>query len=194
MIRRLVHWSLVKAGHPRAPLWLGTLSFAESSVFPVPPDVLMAPMALARPRKAWYFAALTTVTSVLGGLVGYLIGALLYQAVAEPLLAFYGAREEYARVVEWFGAYGGWAVFLAGLTPIPYKVFTIGAGSLQMPLLPFVVGSLAGRGLRFFVLAGIIRVGGERLYQQVERWSPAVFWTGLAALAGLVLYSFYSGG
>ncbi|KPV41618.1 hypothetical protein AN478_00595 [Thiohalorhabdus denitrificans] len=189
MIRQLVRWALVKAGHPRAPLWLGALSFAESSFFPVPPDVLMAPMALARPRRAWHFAALTTITSVVGGLLGYLIGAFLYQAVAEPLLAFYGAESEYARVAEWFEAYGGWAVFLAGLTPIPYKVFTLGAGSLQMPLLPFVVGSLAGRGLRFFVLAGVIRLGGERLYRKVEEWSPVLFWTGLAALAGLILFS-----
>ncbi|MFP4559708.1 MAG: YqaA family protein [Thiohalorhabdus sp.] len=187
MIRQLVRWALVKAGHPRAPLWLGALSFAESSFFPVPPDVLMAPMALARPRRAWYFAALTTATSVAGGLLGYLIGAFLYQAVAEPLLAFYGAEAEYARVAEWFGAYGAWAVFLAGLTPVPYKVFTLGAGSLQMPLLPFVLGSLGGRGLRFFVLAGVIRLGGERLYRQVEEWSPVLFWTGMAALAGLIL-------
>jgi len=189
MIRRLVRWSLEKAGHPRAPAWLGAVSFAESSFFPLPPDALLAPMTLARPERGWYFAALTTLTSVLGGLLGYLIGALLYQAVAEPLLAFYGAQAEYRQVVDWFGAYGAWAVFLAGLTPVPYKVFTIGAGSLAMPLFPFVAASFAGRGLRFFVIAGVIRLGGERLYQQVERWSPALFWLGVAGIAGLVAYS-----
>jgi membrane protein YqaA with SNARE-associated domain len=189
VIRRLVRWSLEKAGHPRAPAWLGAVAFAESSFFPLPPDALLAPMTLARPERGWYFAALTTLTSVLGGLLGYLIGALLYQALAEPLLAFYGAEAEYRQVVDWFGAYGGWAVFLAGLTPVPYKVFTIGAGSLAMPLFPFVAASFAGRGLRFFVIAGVIRLGGERLYQQVERWSPALFWLGVAGIAGLVAYS-----
>lgn len=189
MIRRLVRWTLAKAAHPRAPAWLGALSFAESSVFPLPPDVLLAPMTLARPDRGWYFAALTTLTSVLGGLLGYLIGAVLYQTVAAPLLDLYGARAEYRQVVDWFGVYGGWAVFLAGLTPIPYKVFTIGAGSLAMPLLPFVAGSLAGRGLRFFVIAGVIRLGGEGLYHRVERWSPALFWGGVAGIAALIGFS-----
>jgi membrane protein YqaA with SNARE-associated domain len=189
VIRRLVRWSLEKAAHPRAPAWLGAVSFAESSFFPIPPDVLLAPMVLSRPDRGWYFAALTTLTSVLGGLLGYLIGALLYQAVAAPLLEFYGAQAEYRQVVDWFGAYGGWAVFLAGLTPVPYKVFTIGAGSLAMPLFPFVLASFAGRGLRFFAIAGVIRLGGERLYHQVERWSPALFWLGLVGILGLVGYS-----
>jgi len=189
LIRRLVRWTLEKAAHPRAPAWLGALSFAESSFFPLPPDLLLAPMALARPERGWYLAALTTLTSVAGGLLGYLIGALLYEAVAEPLLTFYGAQAEYQKVVAWFGSYGGWAVFLAGLTPVPYKVFTIGAGSLAMPLFPFVIASFAGRGLRFFVIAGIIRLGGEGLYRQVERWSPALFWAGVVGIAGLVAYS-----
>ncbi|HKJ70350.1 MAG TPA: VTT domain-containing protein [Gammaproteobacteria bacterium] len=188
MIRRLVRWALEKAAHPRAPAWLGAVSFAESSFFPLPPDVLLAPMTLARPDRGWYFAALTTLTSVLGGLLGYLIGALLYQALAAPLLAFYHAEGEYQQVVDWFGTYGGWAVFLAGLTPVPYKVFTIAAGSLAMPLFPFVAASFAGRGLRFFLIAGVIRVGGERLYRQVERWSPALFWAGVAAIAALIGY------
>ena len=189
MSRALFRWVLEKAAHPRAPAWLGGLSFAESSFFPIPPDVLLAPMALARPERAWRLAGLTTLASVAGGLVGYLIGALLYEAVAEPLLAFYGAEAEYRRVADWFAAYGGWAVFLAGLTPIPYKVFTIGAGSLQMAVVPFLVASLLGRGLRFFAITGLIRLGGERLYREAERWSPAVFWGGVAALAGLVAYS-----
>ena len=189
MIRSLVRWALDKARHPRAPAWLGGISFAESSFFPVPPDVLLAPMVMATPRRSWYLAGLTTVTSAAGGLLGYAIGAGLYDALAQPLIEFYGATAEYERVVAWFGTYGGWAVFLAGLTPIPYKVFTIGAGSLQMALLPFLLASLAGRGLRFFVLAGVIRLGGDTLYRQVERWSPALFWAGLAALAGLLLYS-----
>lgn len=193
MIRALFRWALEKARHPWAPAWLGGISFAESSFFPVPPDVLLGPMALARPGWAWRFAGLTTLASVLGGLLGYLIGAVLYEGVAQPLIAFYGVEAEYERVVSWFETYGGWAVFLAGLTPIPYKVFTIGAGSLQMGLAPFVIASLAGRGLRFFALAGVIRLGGEGLYQRVERWSPLLFWAGVVALGGLLVYSAWTG-
>jgi len=193
VIRALVRWALEKARHPRAPAWLGGIAFAESSFFPVPPDVLLGPMALARPQRAWQFAGLTTVASVVGGLLGYLIGAVLYEGVAQPLIAFYGVEAEYDRVVGWFGTYGGWAVFLAGLTPIPYKVFTIGAGSLQMAVAPFLVASLAGRGLRFFALAGLIRLGGEGLYHRVERWSPALFWAGVTALGGLLAYSAWTG-
>lgn len=191
--RRLLRWTLAKSGHPRAPAWLGGLSFAEAFFFPIPPDVLLAPMVLSRPERAWYLAALTTLASVLGGLLGYLIGAGLYEVAAQPLLAAYGAEAEYRTVVDWFGAYGAWAVFVAGFTPIPYKVFTIAAGTLQMPLVPFALASFAGRGLRFFALAGIVRLGGRWLYDRVERWSPALFWAGIAGLVGVIGYSLLYG-
>lgn len=147
-------------------------------------------MALARPARAWYLAGLTTLTSVLGGFLGYLLGALFYELVAQPLIGFYGVQSEYRSVMDWFRTFGAWAVLVAGLTPIPYKVFTLAAGSLQISLLPFVMASLLGRGLRFFVLAGIVRVGGKGLYRQVERWKPALFWAGAAGLAVLVAYSY----
>jgi membrane protein YqaA with SNARE-associated domain len=182
------------AGHPRASVWLGVVSFAESSFFPVPPDVLLGPMALARPRRAWWLALLTTLTSVAGALLGYAIGAGLYEAVARPLIQAYGVSAEYRRVAAWFGTYGGWAVFLAGLTPIPYKVFTIAAGSLAMPLLPFVLASLAGRGLRFFAVAAVAFFGGQRLYDGLERWSPLLFWLGMAGLGGLLAHAWLGGG
>lgn len=194
MIRRLLRWSLAKAGHRRAPAWLTGVAFAESSFFPVPPDVLLAPMALQRPERAWWFAALTTIGSVVGGLVGYALGFGLYEAVAEPLITAYGAAAEYERAAAWFAAYGAWAIFLAGFTPIPYKVFTIAAGSLAMPVLPFVVASIAGRGLRFFALAGVLRWGGPALYERLERWSPALFWGGMAILLGLVAHAVVTGG
>lgn len=182
------------AAHPRAPVWLAAVSFAESSFFPVPPDVLLGPMALARPRRAWWLALLTTVASVAGALVGYAIGAGLYHALALPLIEAYGVAAEYRQVAAWFATYGGWAVFLAGLTPIPYKVFTIAAGSLAMPLLPFVLASLAGRGLRFFGLAAVAYLGGERLFYALERWSPALFWAGMAGLVALAVHAWLGGG
>jgi membrane protein YqaA with SNARE-associated domain len=185
---------MAAAAHPRAPAWLAAISFTESSFFPVPPDVLLGPMALARPRRAWWLAGLTTVASVAGALVGYAIGAGLYQAVARPLIEAYGVSAEYRQVAQWFGSYGGWAVFLAGLTPIPYKVFTIAAGSLAMPLAPFVFASLAGRGLRFFALAAVAYFGGERLFHALERWSPALFWLGVAGLAALLAHAWLGGG
>lgn len=186
MIRRLLRWSLAKAGHPRAPAWLTGIAFAEASFFPIPPDALLAPMALQRPDRAWWFAALTTAGSVAGGLVGYALGFGLYETVAEPLIATYGATAEYERAAAWFAGYGAWAIFLAGFTPIPYKVFTIAAGSMAMPVLPFTLASLAGRGMRFYGLAGVLRWGGSALYSRLERWSPALFWGGVAVLLILV--------
>jgi membrane protein YqaA with SNARE-associated domain len=172
--------------HPRAPWYLGGLSFAESSFFPVPPDVMLAPMSLANPRRAWFLALLTTVTSVAGGLFGYLIGYFAIDLIL-PWLQESHYWPAYQTAVEWFGKWGFWAVFLAGFSPIPYKVFTIAAGALSMALLPFVLASLVGRGLRFFLVAGLMAWGGARmetmLYRYVDRlgWAMVV----LVALVGL---------
>ncbi len=172
---RVMSWSR----HRHAPYYLGALSFAESSFFPIPPDVMLAPMALARPQYAWFFALITTVTSVLGGVLGYLIGLYLLELV-EPLLHQLGYWDGYLQAVEWFAVWGFWAVFLAGFSPIPYKVFTIGAGAVAMALPLFVLASLIGRGARFFLVAGLMRWGGVRmealLYTYVERlgWATVI--------------------
>lgn len=175
------------ARHPRAPWYLGGLSFAESSFFPIPPDVMLAPMALARPERAWHYALLTTVTSVLGGLAGYLIGLLAFGAV-EPWLQASRYWPAYETAVSWFGQWGVVAVLIAGFSPIPYKVFTVAAGALSMALLPFTLASLAGRGARFFLVAGLMRWGGAgmeaRLREHVDRlgWASVVL---VAVGAGL---------
>ena len=148
--------------HPRAPWYLGALSFAESSFFPIPPDVMLAPMSLARPQQAWRLALLTTLTSVLGGLFGYLIGLFLFELI-EPLLHQAGYWDDYLQARAWFDAWGFWAIFVAGFSPIPYKVFTIAAGTVSMALLPFVLASTIGRGARFFLVAGLMRLGGPRM-------------------------------
>lgn len=178
--------AMIWASHRHAPWYLGGLSFAESSFFPIPPDVMLAPMSLARTDRAWWYATLTTVTSVLGGLFGYLIGALAIDAVL-PLLveAGYGAR--YEQVIDWFASWGVWVVFIAGFSPIPYKLFTIAAGASAMPLLPFAVASLVGRGARFFLVAGLMRWGGAPMEQVLRTYIDRLGWLVIALGTAYVL-------
>lgn len=161
--------------HPRAPWYLGGLSFAESSFFPIPPDVMLAPMSLAKPDKAWAYATLTTLTSVVGGVLGYLIGVFAFHWV-EPILVDAGYHEHYLSAREWFAQWGFWAVFLAGFSPIPYKVFTITAGVVAMSFIPFIVASLIGRGARFFLVAGLMSWGGERMESSLRRYIDILGW------------------
>lgn len=178
---RVMRWS----AHPHAPRYLGALSFAESSFFPIPPDVMLAPMALARRDKAWYYALLTTVTSVLGGIAGYLIGVFAFELV-EPLIHSAGYWERYLQVRDWFGQWGFWAIFIAGFSPIPYKLFTISAGVISMAFLPFVLASLVGRGARFFMVAGLMRWGGERMERTLRNYIDRIGW--LVLLAAVAVY------
>ncbi len=176
---RVILW----AGHRKAPWYLGGLSFAESSFFPIPPDVMLAPMVLARPARAWSLAALTTAASVAGGVFGYLIGWLAFDLV-EPLLHRSGHWDTYLRARDWFERWGVWVVFIAGFSPIPYKVFTITAGALSMALFPFILASLIGRGARFFLVAALIRWGGARYEPLLRRY---IDWLGWGAVLALVL-------
>jgi len=177
---RAMHW----ARHRHAPVYLGTMSFAESSFFPVPPDVMLAPMCLARPERAWRFALLTTLTSVAGGLAGYAIGYFAFESLA-PWLQTTKYWASYQTAVQWFSAYGFWAVFIAGFSPIPYKVFTIAAGALSMALLPFTLASIIGRGARFYLVAALMKWGGERMEAALQRYVDRIGWAtvALAALA-----------
>jgi membrane protein YqaA with SNARE-associated domain len=179
--------ALVWSRHPRAPWYLGGLSFAESSFFPIPPDVMLAPMCLANPGRAWRFALLTTVTSVAGGLFGYLIGQYAFEAI-QPMLHDTGYWDRYQTAVGWFERWGFWAVFIAGFSPVPYKVFTIAAGALSMALLPFTLASLIGRGARFFLVAGLMAWGGARMEAALHRHVDRLGWATVALAAlGLVL-------
>lgn len=179
LFARVMRWST----HRHAPRYLAGLSFAESSFFPVPPDVMLAPMAMAQPQRALSYALLTTVASTLGGMLGYLIGWSAFAAI-EPLLHQAGYWEEYRRAAAWFAEWGFWAVFLAGFSPIPYKVFTISAGVGGMPFLPFVLASLIGRGARFFLVAGLMAWGGPRMEALLHRFIDAIGW-GLVIVAVL---------
>lgn len=180
--------ALVWAGHRHAPWYLGGLSFAESSFFPVPPDVMLAPMTLARPERAWKYAALTTAASVAGGVLGYLIGYFALEAVT-PMLHRAGWWAHYLTARAWFVEWGVWVVFLAGFSPIPYKVFTIASGAAALALAPFIAASAAGRGARFFLVAALVRWLGPRVEPALRKHVDAIGWISvvLAVLAWLVI-------
>lgn len=181
---RALRWS----SHRHAPWYLGGVSFAESSFFPIPPDVLLAPMTLAQPRLWWRYAALTTIASVVGGLLGYVIGYFALEVIS-PLLERAGYMPAYRAAHAWFDRWGFWAIFVAGFTPIPYKVFTIAAGAAHMPALPFVVGSAIGRGARFFLVAALVRWGGPGIEPHLRRHVDTIGWLSVAlvVIAYLVL-------
>lgn len=170
------------ARHPKAPWFLGGLSFAESSFFPVPPDVMLAPMSLAKPHKALYYALLTTITSVLGGILGYFIGVFAFEFI-EPILHNYGYYDRYELAKNWFESWGVWAIFLAGFSPIPYKVFTIASGVVGMAFIPFLLASMIGRGLRFFIVAGLMAWGGEPMEKKLHGYMDIIGWL----IVGLVI-------
>lgn len=178
---RVMRWS----AHRHATYYLFGLSFAEASFFPLPPDVMLAPMALGKPRHAWRYALLTTLGSVLGGLLGYVIGYFAFELV-QPLLHRAGYWERYLEVHHWFNTWGFWAVFLAGVSPIPYKLFTITAGVVSMALVPFILASTIGRGVRFFLVAGLMRWGGTRMDEMLRRYIERIGWA--LVLAAVVLY------
>lgn len=188
MFRGLYDRVLVWSRHRHAARYLAGLSFAEATFFPIPPDVMLAPMVLARRDEAWSLALLTTVTSVLGGLAGYLIGWLALDLVF-PLVERVGYVDEYFSAVEMFETWGIAFVIVAGFTPIPFKIITIAGGALLMPLPAFVLGCVIGRGARFFLVAGLIRAGGERMAEQLRDWVDALGWlvVGVVAIAAIIL-------
>jgi membrane protein YqaA with SNARE-associated domain len=181
---RVLAWS----GHPRAPAILTVLSFAESSFFPIPPDVMLAPMCLAKPARAWWYAGICTLSSVAGGLFGYVVGRWAFSSIEGWLLnSIYAGTFQSA--VESFETWGFAYILLAGFTPIPYKVFTISAGVVGMPIVPFLAGSLLGRSGRFFLVAGIIRMLGDRAADKLRGWVDLAGWLVLAVvLIGFIVW------
>ncbi|MBS0003050.1 MAG: DedA family protein [Thioalkalivibrio sp.] len=180
---RVMGWSR----HRHASRYLAGLSFAESSFFPVPPDVMLAPMAAARPREALRLAGLTTLFSVLGGVLGYAIGVLAFELV-EPWIIEMGQREKLEITQEWFAVWGVWVVLIAGFSPIPYKLFTVTAGALAMPLLPFVVASAAGRGARFFAVALLMAWAGPQADRHLRPYMERLGWASVLLLVAVVAF------
>ena len=168
---RVISWS----SHPRAPRILAGLSFAESSFFPIPPDIMLMPMVVARRDRAWFLAGLTTITSVLGGLAGFLLGVWFIDAII-PWLHEFGYWEPYELARDWFAEWGFWAVLAAGFSPIPYKVFTIAAGAMAMPVAPFFLASLVGRASRFYLVAGLLYWGGEKFETTLRKYVDFCTW------------------
>ena len=168
---RCLRWS----AHPHAERYLAGMSAAESIFFPIPPDVMLAPMSLASPPRWLRFASICTLASVLGGLIGYLLGAFALELVW-PALESLGKVETFERIQLLFTRYGFWIVFVAGFTPIPYKVFTIASGAAGIGLLPFVLGSLVGRGGRFFLVGALMAWGGPRMEPLLRRYVEGLGW------------------
>jgi membrane protein YqaA with SNARE-associated domain len=172
----IYEWTLKWAEHKFAPRMLAILTFAESVFFPIPPDVLLAPMVLAKPEKAWKLASLTTVASILGGTVGYILGYLMFEPWIQPLITEFGYQARFDTAMSWFSEWGVWVVFIAGFSPIPYKLFTVSAGFLQMAFMPFLLASAIGRGMRFFLVAGLIQWGGSAMERKLRQWVDVLGW------------------
>lgn len=184
MIRRLYDWTLALAAHPRAIWWLALVAFVESSVFPIPPDILMIPMIVAAPRKAFLIAGVATVSSVVGGLFGYWIGATLFDSIGQPILAFYGMTDKFDTFRVTYNDWGAWAVLIAGVTPFPYKVITILSGSTGLSLPVFMAASVVARGLRFFLVAALLWKFGPSIRDFIERRLGLMFTAAMVLLIG----------
>lgn len=169
MLRRLYNWTLSLAQSPYALWALAAVAFMESSFFPIPPDIIMIPMIIAAPRRAFLIAGVATVASVLGGLFGYYIGAVLFDTIGQPIFDFYGKADAVAAFSERFNAYGAWAVLVAGVTPFPFKVITIMSGVTSLSLPVFIISAIIARALRFFIVAALLWKFGAPIRDFIEK-------------------------
>lgn len=188
MIRRLYNWTMSLAATRYARMGLATVSFLESSIFPIPPDVLLIPMVLADRANWWKNALICTLASILGALLGYAIGMFLYEAVGQPILALYGKEDSFEKVSEWYNTYGGWGVLFAAVTPFPYKVLTIFSGATGLNLATFVLVSIVGRSVRFFAVGFLLYKFGEPIRLFIEKYLGILF----AIFMVLLLGGFYA--
>jgi membrane protein YqaA with SNARE-associated domain len=191
MLRDTYHRVLALAASPRAPWWLAVIAFAESSFFPIPPDVLLVPMALARPDRAWRLALICTIASVAGGALGYFIGYAVFDLLAKPVIEFYGYGARFAAFQAMYAEWGLWVILIKGLTPIPYKIVTIASGAAKFNFWVFMAASAATRGARFFIVATLLHFWGEQVKDFIERRLTLVT-TGVAVgiVGGFVAFRF----
>lgn len=185
LYNKMISWSL----HRHAPYYLAGVSFAESSFFPIPPDVMLLSMGMARPENAWRYALITTFFSVLGGIFGYLLGYFAMEFI-QPWIEVSSWQPTYLLVEKWFRMYGIWVIFFAAsFSPVPYKLFTIAAGAMHMALVPFIIASWAGRGLRFYLVSALMYFFGERLQNHLEVYIEKIGWIVVALLVtGFIVY------
>lgn len=178
--------SITWSGHPNAQYYLGGISFIESSFFPIPPDVMLVTMTLAKPHKVWYYALIATLCSVAGGVLGYVIGyyAMLF---IKPYLMASAFAPKFQQVMAWFDQFGVWMVILAGFTPFPYKIFTLSAGAMHLSFPLFFFGSILGRGLRFFLVCSILHFTAERFEKHVKRYIDIIGWSSLGIAVAVII-------
>ncbi len=184
MLRRLYDWTMNLAGSRHSEKALAGVSFVESSLFPIPPDVLLIPMVMENRERAWRIAFICTIASVLGGLAGYGIGYFLFEQIGKPVMEFYGHTEKFGTFQETYNEWGAWAVFIAGVTPFPYKVITILSGVTHLDVVVFMVASVAARGLRFFIVAGLLYFFGPPIRAFIEARLGLVFTVSCLLLVG----------
>ncbi len=184
MMRRLYDWMMRMARSDKAPHALFWVSFIESSFFPIPPDVMLVPMVLAQRLKAWWFASVATIGSVLGGALGYAIGYFFFEAIGKPILQLYGKADSFGQFAQWFNEWGVWILIIKGMTPFPYKVLTITAGVTAMPFLEFMIASVVARAMRFYLVAGLLYWFGEPIRDFIEKRLSLVTTVFVIALVG----------
>jgi len=190
---KLYQYVMNLARHKHATFYLAILSFAESSFFPIPPDVMLAPMSLAQPKKAFSYALITTVASVFGGIFGYILGMYAFAPIVMPLIDALHLQDSFHYAVTKMEAWDFWIIFIAGFSPIPYKAFTIAAGLMKLSFLPFVFASILGRGARFFLVAILMRYGGKNLEDKLHAYIDRLGWLMVALIViGYIAYKFYS--
>lgn len=177
---------MVWSKHKYAPYYLYFTAFIESIFWPIPVDIMLAPMALAKRHLAWKFALGATIFSVLGGACGYYLGHVLYEPVVLPFIEMMGYQDKIATAQSWFSEWGVMVIFIASFTPIPFKVFTITAGVMSMVFWPFLLTALIGRGLRFFMVAGLMVLGGEKMESKLSKYIDALGW--ITIIAAVILY------
>jgi membrane protein YqaA with SNARE-associated domain len=168
MLQKTYDWMIRTASHKNAPRALAAVSFAESSFFPIPPDIMLIPMILADRHKAWWYATLATIASVIGGIAGYAIGYFVFEYIGEPILRLYGYGAKFEEAKRLFNDWGVWILIAKGWTPFPFKILTISAGAFHMPLLPFVAASIVTRAMRFYLVAALLFFFGEPIRQFIE--------------------------
>ena len=169
-IRKLYDWTLKKAGHPKASLFLALVAFFESFIFPIPPDILLIPMIIANKIKAWIYASICTISSVLGGIVGYYIGYIFYNSIGNLIIKYYSLQDQFIQFGSSYNEYGIWILLVAGFTPVPFKLITITSGLFNLSLPLFIIISLIARGARFFLLASLLKLFGDYIKKFIDNY------------------------
>lgn len=169
-LRNLYDWTLLKSQHPRASWFLGFISFIESSFFPIPPDIILIPMIIAKRSNAYFYALICTASSVLGGIIGYLIGLYLFNSIGEIIIDYYGLSDQFTVFENYYLQYGIWIVLGAGFTPFPFKFITIASGVFGLNIFLFIIISILARGLRFYIIAFLLKIFGQVIENLINKY------------------------